>query len=177
MSNAPRRGLGLLFVLGGIAVLLVSVGSVVAAVLLSGGPAAPPTATFSAGRAVTVPDAGAIRGELVVYGADGEVDGSRTQALGCQVVSPGGSERVVTSTSGADPVDVGGQQLVPVVAVSGWRPGDTVTCSGDQASAFEPLAVGVTGVPATARVVAVVLAVLGLLMGVVLLIVGTRLLR
>ncbi len=177
MSSAPRRGLGLLVVLGGVAVLLVSVGSVVAAVLLSGGSATAPTTTFSAGQAATVPGSGAIRGELVVYGADAPVEGSRTLALGCQVVSLAGSQRVVTSTSGADPVEVAGEQLVPVVAVSGWRPGDTVTCSGDQAAAFEPLAVGTTGVPATARVVAVVVAVVALLFGLVLLVVGTRLLR
>lgn len=177
MSSAPRRGLGLLVVLGGFAVLLVSVGCVVAVALLSGGPAAPPTTTFSAGQPATVPDAGTIRGELVVYGADVEVEGSRTQAVGCQVVSPSGSERVVTSTSGADPVEVGGQELVPVVTASGWRPGDTVTCSGDQAASFEPLAVGTTGVPATARVVAGVVAVVALVFGLVLLVVGSRLLR
>lgn len=177
MSSAPRRGLGVLLVLGGVVALLVSVGSVVAAVVLSGGPPSPPTTTFTAGQVATVPAAGAVRGPLVVYGADVEVEGSRTAGLGCEVVSPGGSARVVTSTSGSDPVEVDGQQLVPVVEVSGWRPGDTVTCSGEQAGAFEPLALGVTSVPATARVVAVVVAVLALLMGVVLLVVGTRLLR
>lgn len=177
MSSGPRRGLAVLLVLGGVVALLVSLGSVVAAVLLSGGGATPPTTTFTAGQAVTAPEGGALRGVLVVYGADVEVDGSRTLAPGCRAVSPGGSERVVTSAPGSDPVQVEGRSLVPVVQVSGWRPGDTLTCSGDQAAALEPLAVGVTEVPATARVVAIVLAVLGLLMGVVLLVVGTRLLR
>ena len=177
MSVALRRGLGVLFVLGGVVALLVAIGGVVAAVVLSGGSSSPPTTTFAAGETVTPPEAGAVRGTLVVYGADVEVDGSRTLAVGCEVVSPAGTGRVVTSPSGSDPVEVDGQQLVPLVEVGGWRPGDAVTCSGDQAVALEPLALGVTGVPGAARAVALVLAVLGLLMGVLLCVLGTRLLR
>lgn len=178
MSAGARRGLGVLALLGSVVVLLVAVGSVVAAVLLSGSSATAPSGTFAAGEAVTTPDApAAVRGPLVVYGGDVEVDGSRTLAVGCEVVSPSGTDRVVTSPSGSDPVEVDGRVLVPVVEVSGWQPGDRVTCSGDQAADLEPLALGVTAAPATAAVVAVVLAVVAVVVAVLLVVVGARLLR
>ncbi len=157
--------------------LVVAIGSVLAAVVLSAGSSTAPATTFAPGETVTVPDAGAVRGPLTVYGTDTDVEGSTTLALGCEVVSPGGSTRVVVSAPGADPVQVEGTPVVPLVQSSGWRPGDQVTCSGEEAASFAPLALGVSGVPGTARVVALVLAVLGLLMGVLLLLIGTRVLR
>lgn len=93
------------------------------------------------------------------------------------MVSPGGSDRVVVSAPGGDQVEVDGAQVVPLVQSSSWQPGDQVTCRGEQAAAFAPLALGVSGVPGTARVVALVLAVLGVLLGLVLLVAGTRMLR
>jgi len=178
VSAGARRGLGVLAVLGGVVLLLLAAGSVVAAVVLSGGSGTVPSSTFAAGETVTAPDAsGAVRGPLVVYGADVDVEGSRTLAVGCEVVSGSGTDRVVTSPSGSEPVQVDGRDLVPVVEVSGWRPGDQVTCTGDQSAALEPLALGVTGAPATATVVAGVLAVVAVVVGVLLLVVGARALR
>lgn len=177
MSQGPRRGLGLLFFLGGVVALLVAAGSAVAAIVLGSGSSAAPTTTFAAGDTVTAPGTGGLAGPLVVYGVDADVGGSRTLALGCEVVSPGGSERAVTSTSGDLAVQLDGATLVPLVQAEGAQAGDQLTCAGDDAAAFEPLALGVAAVPGTARVVAVVLAVGAVLFGVLLLVVGTRMLR
>lgn len=173
-----RRGLGLLLVLGGVVALVVSAGSALAAtVVLGSGSSAAPTTTFAAGETVAAPGTGGLSGPLVVYGVDADVEGSTTLALGCDVVSPGGTERAVTSTSGDLAVQLDGATLVPLVQAEGAQAGDQVTCAGDAAAAFEPLAVGVAAVPGTARVVAAVLAVVALLFGVVLLVVGSRMLR
>lgn len=175
--SGPRRGLGLLFVLGGVVVLLVAVGSAVAALALGSGSSAAPTTTFAAGETVTAPGSGGLAGPLVVHGLDADVDGSRTLALGCDVVSPGGTERAVASAPGGPGVELDGATLVPLVQVEGARAGDQVTCAGPEAASFEPLALGVAEVPATARVVALVLAAVAVVVGVVFLLVGTRMLR
>lgn len=174
--SASRRGLGLLLVLGGVVALLVAAGSAVAATVLGSGTSSAPTSTFAAGESVTAPGTGGVAGPLVVYGTPADVDGSTTLALGCEVVSTGGTDRVVVSASG-EPVEVDGRTLEPLVQAQGARAGDQVACDGDGASAFEPLAVGVAPVPGTARAVALGLAVLAVVAGVAFLVVGVTLLR
>lgn len=177
-TTGGGRALAVLLILGGVVAIVVAVGSVLAAVALSRTGATAPDGTFSAGQTASAPaGTGPLRGQLVVYAAGADVEGSLTRALGCDAVSARGYERVVSSPGQVDPIEVAGQELEPVASVSGWRPGDRVTCTGPQASAFEPLALGVAPAPPTATFVAVALAVVGAVMGVVLVVVGGHLLR
>ncbi len=177
-GRAPARtGLGAFLVAGGVVWALTAALAVVAAVVLSSSSDVAATSTFGAGQTVVAPEPDGVRGPLVVYGQDVPVRGSRTLAAGCEVVSPRGGERIVTSARGADPITVDGVDLVPLVQTSGWRPGDSVTCSGEGASALAPFAAVPTGAPGTARAVAVALAVLGALGAAVFLVGGAAVLR
>ncbi|MGJ7439585.1 hypothetical protein [Aquipuribacter sp. MA13-6] len=158
-----RPGLPLISLGGGALALVAGVVAVLVGVVLLGADQASEPVALPVGEVVPVPATQPFNlAPVVVHGADPQVDGSLTEAMGCVVVSAGGRDgaRLAVRPPGETVVELDGVgELEPLVATTDFADGDSVRCDGPGAERAQPLAlsIGSTG----ARGAAVAMLVLG----------------